>query len=111
MTRMNKPGLRELALGLLVSGLAACGGEAEEESTVVVTDSVAPVAAPVAATTGMIDPDQATREELVAAGVDAALADSLIAGRPYANMTEVDAVLASVPESQRDQIYARVWKP
>ena len=35
-----------------------------------------------------------------------------MAGRPYSDMTKVDAVLAkSLTEEQRDSVYARVWMP
>jgi DNA uptake protein ComE-like DNA-binding protein len=44
--------------------------------------------------------------------VDAALADALVAGRPYADMTQVDAVVGNkLTEEQKDVFYARVWKP
>ncbi len=61
----------------------------------------------------MLDPNAATRDELLAVpGMDAALADQLIAGRPYADMTAVDKVLAPrLSEEQRDGVYARLWKP
>jgi DNA uptake protein ComE-like DNA-binding protein len=60
-----------------------------------------------------LDPDAASREQLLAVpGMTAALADSLIARRPYANMTAVDRVLASgLSETQRDTVYTRLWKP
>ncbi|NIU29452.1 MAG: helix-hairpin-helix domain-containing protein, partial [Gemmatimonadetes bacterium] len=39
-------------------------------------------------------------------------ADALIAGRPYADMLEVDAVLAEhMDEAGRETVYASVWKP
>ncbi|HEU4456563.1 MAG TPA: hypothetical protein VFR81_26080 [Longimicrobium sp.] len=111
----------------LVATLAACGGDAEEpaenaetsaapapatEPAAPVTPAPAPAAAP--ATDGaMLDPNAATREELLAVpGMDAALADAVIAGRPYNDMTAVDKVLAPrLSEEQRDQVYALLWKP
>jgi DNA uptake protein ComE-like DNA-binding protein len=60
----------------------------------------------------MLDPDAASREELLAVpGMTAAAADALIAGRPYADMRAVDKALASLGEPARDSVYARVWKP
>ena len=43
--------------------------------------------------------------------VDATAADAIVAARPIEDMTEVDAILAgSLDETQRDSVYARVWK-
>ena len=44
-------------------------------------------------------------------GIDATAADAIVAARPIEDMTEVDAILAgSLDETQRDSVYARVWK-
>lgn len=102
----------------LCAGLAACGDGTDAEDAVSMdsaeVDSVAvgEAAAP-AATGALLDPDQASREELQAIpGMDAELADSLIARRPFADMTAVDAVLAGrLSEEQRDTVYTRLWKP
>jgi DNA uptake protein ComE-like DNA-binding protein len=67
-----------------------------------------------AATDGaMLDPNGATREELVAVeGMTAAAADALIAGRPYDNMVQADSALAPhVSAEERARIYARIWRP
>jgi DNA uptake protein ComE-like DNA-binding protein len=41
-----------------------------------------------------------------------AAADALVGGRPYADMTAVDRVLAAhLGEAARDTVYARLWKP
>ena len=102
---------------VLCAALAACADDPDTDSAVV-TDSaavdsvaVSQPAAPAAGT--LLDPDQATREELQALpGMSPELADSLVARRPFADMTAVDAVLAgSLTEAQRDTIYARLWKP
>lgn len=92
----------------------ACGAEEADVPPVAEAPAVAPTAGPAApATTGMLDPDAATREELLAIpGMDAALADALVAGRPYADMTAVESVLAGrLDEAQRDSVYTRLWKP
>lgn len=103
-----------LVLGSL---LVACSPETDPDDAVL-EDSLAadPVttAAPAAAATGtLLDPDHAPREALLAIpGMDAALADSLVAARPFADMTAVDAVLAGrLSEEQRDTVYTRLWKP
>jgi len=77
-------------------------------------------AAPAAATAGtaaatsgaMLDPNSATKEQLVAVpGMTAAAADALIAGRPYQDMLAVDKALSSLGADARKQVYAKVWKP
>jgi DNA uptake protein ComE-like DNA-binding protein len=111
----------------LVATLAACGGDAEEPAENAETTTPAPAAEPAApvapaapapaaapaADGAMLDPNAATRDELLAVpGMDAALADAVVAGRPYNDMTAVDKVLAPrLSEEQRDQVYARLWKP
>jgi DNA uptake protein ComE-like DNA-binding protein len=79
------------------------------------TAAAATGAAPATAASGsFMDPDAATREQLLTIpGMTAATADALIAGRPYQNMTAVDRVLAraNLSEQQRDTIYTRLWKP
>lgn len=61
----------------------------------------------------LLDPNSASREELLAApGLDSATVTTLIAGRPYADMVAVDAVLPkTLTADQRKALYARVWKP
>lgn len=102
-------------------GLIACGGEAADDGNaaagdtaadaVAATDSPSVSAAPDAAG-GLLDPESATRDQLTAIpGIDAALADSLIAARPFTDMTEVDSILATrLDEAQREEVYRRLWK-
>jgi len=77
----------------------------------------APAAAGSAAATApasgaMLDPNSATKEQLVAVpGMTAAAADALIAGRPYQDMLAVDKALSSLGADARKQVYAKVWKP
>lgn len=61
----------------------------------------------------LLDPNQATREELLAVpNVDEPLADAIVAGRPYNDMLAVDRVLAGrLSKEQREAVYARLWKP
>ena len=68
-------------------------------------------AAPAAGT--MIDPNAATASDLAGvAGITPNIAAAIVAGRPYTDMTAVDAVLAkSLTEVQRDTVYNRVWIP
>ena len=64
------------------------------------------------ASSGLMDPNSATREQLAAAGVDSAAIGVILAGRPFADMTVLDKALASkMSAEQRKALYARVWKP
>ncbi|HEX8211172.1 MAG TPA: hypothetical protein VF584_13440 [Longimicrobium sp.] len=110
---------------VLAALLAACGNDAPDQDAATATPEATPpaaaapaapladtTAAPAAAEGAMIDPNTATREQLTAAGLDAAAADALIQGRPYADMLAVDRALAPrLGEPQRKAVYARVWKP
>ena len=130
MTRHRIPTL--FGAAAMLAALAACGGDSDEAAQGDQTAAAPAPAAPAPATTpapapatapapaadaaqggAMLDPNQATREDLMTVpGMDAALADALIAGRPYADMTAVDRVLAGrLSEQQRDAVYARLWKP
>lgn len=115
------------AAALLV--LSACGGGSDDaapaaDSTAATPSADAPVApatdttavsaAPAAPVSGaFLDPNQATAQELAAIpGFDQALADAVVAGRPYADMTGVEKVIAPrLSEEQRDSVYTRLWKP
>jgi DNA uptake protein ComE-like DNA-binding protein len=60
----------------------------------------------------MLDPNAATRDQLVAVpGMTATAADALIKGRPYQDMVAVDKALASLGADARKTVYAKVWKP
>jgi len=97
---------------LLGTLLAACGGETAREAP---PSSAAPaeeVERPAAAP-ALLDPNEADRDTLLRVeGLDAAAVDALLAGRPYADMLEVDAVLAGhIDEAGREIVYGSVWKP
>jgi DNA uptake protein ComE-like DNA-binding protein len=125
---MNRP-ILALALCALAA-TAACGGDSEntDEATQSTATSVGPAAndsaaapmatdsvaapAPAAATTGFLDPNTASREELLTVpGFTPEMADAVVAGRPYADMRGVNAKLAGLSEQQRDSVYTRLWKP
>src|SRR5262245_9108490 len=60
----------------------------------------------------LLDPNTATKQQLTAIqGITPALADSLIAKRPYENMTGVNKVLAGLTKQQRDTVYQKLFKP
>jgi DNA uptake protein ComE-like DNA-binding protein len=75
---------------------------------------VAATGAGQAAAGALLDPNTATREQLVGVqGMTPGAADALIAGRPYANMLAVDAALtkAQLDSTARRTVYGRVFRP
>jgi DNA uptake protein ComE-like DNA-binding protein len=107
---------RAIALAGLVStsALSACGGAEEAPEGEAAPAAEAPAAPPPAAPAGaFLDPNTASEAELAAApGMDATRAAAVVAGRPYQNMTAVDAALGSgLSDEQKDALYARVWMP
>lgn len=101
-----------LSGSIVCAGLVLLTGCAEKapEPAPVVEAPAAPAPAPVAEG-AFLDPNTAAREQLLSApGVDSTLADALVAGRPYANMTAVDAVVGTkLTNEQKDELYSRVW--
>ncbi|HVF39788.1 MAG TPA: hypothetical protein VM939_07800 [Gemmatimonadaceae bacterium] len=110
----------------LVSALVGCTADnaaddaattSADSATGVASAPLAPPAEAVPATAapsaGMADPNNASAAELTAIpGVTQEIADAIVAGRPYSNMTAVDKVLAGkLAEPARDSVYARLWKP
>ena len=108
-----------LSLSLVLSG---CAGkdDAATDSIASPTPSASAVAtadtnpkSAAGAPGALLDPNTATREQLMALPRrDAALADSIVARRPYENMLAVERILATkLSETQRDAIYERMFKP
>ena len=97
-----------------------CAGDADNADTATAgadTAALSPdtpgmATAPTTATSdARLDPNAATREELLAIqGMTPTAADALIAGRPHQDMRSVDKALSSLPEAVRDSVYTRVWK-
>jgi DNA uptake protein ComE-like DNA-binding protein len=121
MTRSISASTRLAAAALLVS-LAACqsgDGAAADSSAAAPTvapaaDTAAPAAAATTTSGALLDPDAATREQLLTIpGMADHSVDALITGRPYADMLAVDRVLAThvTSEAARDSVYTRLWKP
>ena len=124
---MNRPIVPRALVGaaMLVAALTGCSKGDSDNTQAGATGAAAGAAADTSgAATGtgtstassgaFIDPDAATREQLMTIpGVTATTADALVAGRPYSNMTAVDHVLsrANLSEQQRDTVYTRLWKP
>jgi DNA uptake protein ComE-like DNA-binding protein len=106
--------LRGSILGAGLFLLSACGGAEEAPQEEAAPPAEAPAApAPAPAEGAFLDPNTATPEQLAAApGMDEARVAGLVAGRPYANMTAVDAKIGTgLTEEQKDALYARVWMP
>lgn len=104
-----------LVLVLTVSTVACRDSSREAEQA---ADTTAAVTTETSAgmtetSTGFLDPNAATREDLMALpGMDAAAVDALLAGRPYDNMLAVDRAVGShLTETERDSVYTRLWKP
>jgi DNA uptake protein ComE-like DNA-binding protein len=70
-------------------------------------------AAQVGTNQGLLEPNLATKEDLLRVpGFDAALADAVIAGRPYLDNLALDRVLGTrLSAEQRAQVYGRLWTP
>lgn len=106
---------RNLAGLLLAFTIAACAETADEEQPAADTTAMAaPAPAPEAAapTSGMLDPNAATAEQLAAIpGMNATLASAVVNGRPYDDMRAVDKALTGLTDEQRDTVYNHLWKP
>jgi DNA uptake protein ComE-like DNA-binding protein len=66
-----------------------------------------------AAGAAFLDPNSAPADQLATVpGFDQALADAVVAGRPYENMLGVDQVIGTrLTDEQKDLAYARLWLP
>jgi DNA uptake protein ComE-like DNA-binding protein len=96
----------------------ACGDGTRDTDQA--SDTAAPAAAETTASAGstetstaFLDPNTATREQLLALpGMDSTAAEAVLRGRQYDNMIAVDRALAShLTEAERDSVYTRLWKP
>ena len=121
MKRPTTP-LTVIGAAALLVAIAACAPNDAASDSAAAADSAAASAAAAPATTpsgdsaaagGFVDPNTATAAQLTAIpDVDSATAAAIVAGRPYADMTGVDRVLAAkLNETQRDTVYTRLWKP
>jgi DNA uptake protein ComE-like DNA-binding protein len=100
----------------LAIAIACAGNDATTDTAGADTAAAGATTAAISDTSAagaMVNPDAATPQQLAAAGLDSATAAAVVAGRPYADMTAVDRVLAgrNMTAEQRRVVYARVWKP
>ena len=116
--------IRRLALAAtMLATLAACSGgddAATQDSvpatvaTATAADGTMGAATDTASTGALVDPNTATREQLLAVpGMSATIVDTLVAARPYADMVAFDRVLARhvSDTTAREAVYRRLWKP
>lgn len=120
---MNRPNSDIVLLGMTMLVVAVAGCQSSDRESADTSAATAETPAPAAgqapapppsdAGGALLNPDSATREQLLAIPrMDTAAADAIIAGRPHANMLSVDRVLArKLGEQQRDTVYARLFKP
>ena len=99
---------------VLCLAAAACAEQTDETALPADTAGAAvEQAAPAPAQDLMTNPETASRDQLLqVTNIDQALADAIIAGRPFDDMLAVDAVLASsLSQEQRSDVYRSLWKP
>jgi len=112
---------RLLMIAPLAVALACASGNETADTTGATTQAQA-VGATTGTTTGatgggvasgaMLDPNSASREQLVAAGVDTGAVTVIMGGRPWADMVALDKALAAkMNAEQRKALYAKVWRP
>lgn len=105
-----------LVAGLVVTMAACAPADDAAPATDAVADTSADAAAPASeavAGDALIDPESASAEELAAVpGLNADIAERIVAARPIENMLEVDAILAeTLDEAQRDSVYVHLFRP
>ena len=90
-----------------------CGGADDPPEEQAAPAESAPEAPALVAEGAFLDPNTAAREELAGIpGVDAAVADAIVAGRPYDDMVAVDAAVGDgLTDEQKEAVYAQIWMP
>lgn len=74
--------------------LSACSGGSEDTAEVVAEETMAADDASETATAGVLDASTATAEDLAGVdGVSPELAEAIVAGQPYASVTDLNAAL------------------
>lgn len=108
--------MRRLISLVSLVGAAACADKSQSADTTS-SDTAASVgqtatAAGTVQEAGLLDPNSATRDQLVVVVQDTGAVTILLAGRPYADMLALDRALAGkMNAEQRKTLYARVFKP
>jgi hypothetical protein len=121
---MNMRPLTTPLAAVLVLLSTACADTSRDaaDTTFAAADSAAmadtgfastPLGEPIPQDGSFLDPNSASREQLVAAGLPGHVADAVVGGRPFENMLAVDRALRShVPDSAaRSDVYTKLWIP
>lgn len=114
MIRHIQPTRRTLLLALAAFPLAACGGtDADSSMDEAATPAVEAEAPASPDTQPLLSPNEATEAQIAAVpGLTAEAVAALVAARPFADMLEVDAVLASsMDEAAREEAYRSLFLP
>lgn len=104
-------------LAVATLALAACSGNADDATETAAVDTAAPMEtatpAMAASATTVLNANTATAEQLAAApGMTPALAEAVVAGRPYASVTDFNKKLReSLNEAQAATILRGVFVP
>ena len=108
--------MRKIVLAAAMAGtaltLSACGESAEVEAPVE-EEMTAETEAEVTEMAGVMDANTATAEQLAGVeGISTELADAIVAGQPYADVTTFHAALmGNVSEEEAGAILERVFVP
>ncbi|WAT16759.1 helix-hairpin-helix domain-containing protein [Aurantiacibacter sp. MUD11] len=108
--------MRKFVLAAAMAGtaltLAACSETAEEADTPT-EEAAADTEAAAEETAGVLDANTATAEDLAGVeGVTPELAEAIVAGQPYADVTGLNAVLlANVSEEEAAAVLVNVFVP
>lgn len=110
--------VRKLTCLVVTLALVACadaGDETQEGADTTATTATTPPAGTpeeTVSTTGMLDPNSASAEQIAAIpGLNDSIAGAIVNGRPHTDMRSVNRALAGLTEQQRDSVYTRLWKP
>ena len=109
--------MRKLVLAAALSGtmltLAACSGGADEATETAEAEAPAAVETEAAAETGVRDASTATAEQLAGVeGVSEELAAAIVAGQPYASVTDLNAKLVeTLSAEEAAAVLANVFVP
>ncbi len=96
-----------------------CADAPEEDIDLANSEAPAPaaqentMASTAPADSDLLNPNDATREELLAVtALDEEAVDAILASRPHTDMLSLDAALADhLTEEEREAVYAQVWIP